>query len=156
MDENILYLGMSFSTFIDVCTWKGQIALYVNNTSASTRTDSEGPLLWQSSWEEVTASMRAAAGSWNSTEVRSLPVESGINLSAASHGGSFTDKSFRSQEGWRERVRTREHLPEEGLCGGQGALVSTGEKTGIAPLSQGLLLLRIIKRKENEDAQEGM
>lgn len=84
------------------------------------------------------------------TGVQRLPVESGINLSAASHCGSFAEKSFWSQEMWSKRVRTLGHLPEEGLCAGQGALVSTEEKTGIAPISQGLLLLRIIKRKKKK------
>ena len=32
------------------------------------------------------------------TGVQRLPVESGINLSAASHCGSFAEKSFWSQE----------------------------------------------------------
>lgn len=89
------------------------------------------------------------------TGAQRLPVQSGVDLSAASHCGSFAEKSFWSQERWSKRVRTPGHLPEEGLCAFQGPLVSTEEKTGIAPISQGLLLLRIIRRKENEDAKEG-
>lgn len=50
-------------------------------------------------------------------------------------------------------VRNLGHPPEGDLCRGHGVLVSTEEKKGIAQLSQELLLIKIIKRKENEETK---